>query len=72
MNDGFADTVQNWSGRLEGRSETVDVPHPDGAVNGRVLGLDEDGNLLVKGADGATIALALMACLDRAPSAEAG
>ena len=72
MNDGFADTVQNWSGRLEGRSETVEVPHPGGTVNGRVLGLDEDGNLLVKGADGATIALALMQCLDRAPSAEAG
>ena len=72
MNDGFADAVQNWSGRVEGRSETVDVPHPTGAMSGRVLGLDEDGNLLVKCDDGATAALALLDCLTPASPPEAG
>lgn len=72
MNDGFADAVQNWSGRVEGRSETVDVPHPTGAMSGRVLGLDEDGNLLVRCDDGATAALALLDCLTPASPPEAG
>ena len=70
-NDGFADAVQNWSGRAEGIDETIELQHPGRTVTARVLGLDEDGNLLVKNDDGRTSALALLECLDRAPPAEA-
>ncbi len=70
-NDGFGDAVKNWSARAEGIDETIELQHPAGAVTARVLGLDEDGNLLVRHDDGRTSALALLECLDRAPSAEA-
>lgn len=68
MNDGFADAAENWSARAEGADEDVDIVHSGGTVSGRVLGLDEDGNLLVKAADGGqTVALSLLECLERAP-----
>lgn len=68
-NDGFLDVSDNWAGRLEGINETADLTHPTGIISGRPLGLDEDGNLLVKPSDGGnTIALALIECVDRAPA----
>jgi len=70
-NDGFADVVQNWSGRLDGTEGPVDLAHPTGTVTARVLGLDEDGNLLVRKADREqTTALSLLDCLALAPPAE--
>lgn len=71
MNDGFADAAENWSARAEGADEDVDIGHAGGTVTGRVLGLDEDGNLLVKAAGGGqTVALALLDSLERAPAPE--
>ena len=70
-NDGFGDVVQNWSTRVEGTDEPIEMPHPTGPVTARVLGLDEDGNLLVRQAGSErTTALSLLECLDRdGPSA---
>jgi biotin-(acetyl-CoA carboxylase) ligase len=66
-NDGFADIAQNWGGRTEGLEEATRISHPTGALTARVLGLDEDGNLLVRPADGGdTVALALIDCITRA------
>lgn len=71
MNDGFADAAENWSARAEGADEDVEIVHPNGAVTGRVLGLDENGNLLVKPAGGGqTVALSLLECLERATRPE--
>jgi len=62
QSDGFQNTAQNWQSRLEGR-ETADGDvnsHPQG---GHPLGLDEDGNLLLKQAAGAIIARPLIDCI---------
>lgn len=68
-NDGFADVAENWRGRAEGTDEAIEIHHPSGLINARVLGLDEDGNLLVKPqAVGSTISLPLTDCLTREPS----
>ncbi len=68
-NDGFGDVVNNWSGRVEGLEEAVDIPHPNGNVTARTLGLDEDGNLLIKtDPDANTTALPLIECLKRTTS----
>lgn len=70
-NEGFSEIAQNWAGHLEGLDGPVDVLHPAGPMTGRTLGLDEDGNLLVKPADGGdTIALSLLDCIARHSPAE--
>lgn len=60
-NDGFSEVVSNWAGRLESVREAQMIAYPGGALEGQPLGLDEDGNLLVRPATGGdTIALSLI------------
>ncbi|WP_428696639.1 biotin/lipoate--protein ligase family protein [Stappia sp.] len=68
--DGFAPVLENWLFRADGYRAQIVLETGDGPRSGRFVGLDEEGNLLMKpdNADsGQTIALPLddaLACLD--------
>ena len=65
-NEGFAEIAENWTTRLEEQDGTTDIHHPGAPINGKPLGLDENGNLLVsRSAGGNAIALALLDCVER-------
>lgn len=57
--DGFRPVHESWLFRAHDRDRTVQVPNGDGVAEGRFLGLDDGGNLLLKRADGSTVALQL-------------
>ncbi len=60
QDDGFRAVHQSWLERVEGRDEIVAVAGRSSLIyNVSVLGLDEDGNLLVRDGDGPVTALAL-------------
>lgn len=60
--DGFAPVLQNWLFRADGYGKRHSVDTPHGVEEGTFLGLDEEGNLLLKRdaqAGGQTVALRL-------------
>lgn len=65
--DGFASVLENWLFRADGYGENVVLETGEGTRAGTFLGLDEDGNLLMKPetGEGATIALSLEESLTR-------
>lgn len=54
QDEGLAAVMREWRGRAEGEGGAVRVAlGPEGSLDGRWLGLDDDGALTVKTADGA-------------------
>ena len=45
--EGFAPVIAAWDGRADGYQEKVTFKLPGGVIKGRLLGLDEDGGLMV-------------------------
>lgn len=73
QHEGFAEIADNWRTRSEGLGEPVMIDHPTNKTVARVLGLDEDGNLLAKLAtgDGPAISFKLLDCIERAGGSSA-
>lgn len=63
--DGFRPVHAAWLFRAENRDEDVSVEHAGKKVSGRMVGLDDNGNLLVKDATGNTVALHLADVFER-------
>lgn len=61
MEDGLRPVHDSWLARADGREDEIAVDTPEGPVRGRVLGLDEQGGLLLR-ANGETrmVPLAVM------------
>jgi biotin-(acetyl-CoA carboxylase) ligase len=59
QDDGFRPVHEAWLARAEGRGGTVAVTHMGVARTGRLMGLDEHGNLLLKAAHGPAVTLLL-------------
>ncbi len=67
--DGFRPVHGSWLFRAHERDETARVPCGDGTREGRFLGLDEHGNLLLQTADDATETLLLADRFERREAA---
>lgn len=57
--DGFRPVHDSWMFRNEQRDQSISIKYRDEALSGTFLGLDDSGNMLLKGADGETRALLL-------------
>ena len=60
QNDGLVPVSQQWRKHVEGNDAPVAIRHAGETLTAKVLGLDEDGNLVVKPADGPARSLALL------------
>lgn len=60
QNDGFRSLHENWMFRAEGRDEQITVSFGEDELTGLFSGLDESGNLLIKGEDGAMRSVTLV------------
>ena len=63
QSDGLAPVNSEWTSRAEGRDASTEIMHANSAISARVLGLDEDGNLLIKDQTGPAKSLPLLDCL---------
>lgn len=73
QDEGFRPVGERWLARAEGRGHAVDIVHGGEHLRARLLGFDDEANLLVKPDSGSTRALLLMDVLEastgeRAPS----
>jgi BirA family biotin operon repressor/biotin-[acetyl-CoA-carboxylase] ligase len=68
--EGFRPVHDSWLYRAEQRDQEVTLSHAGEEVSGSFAGLDDSGNLLIKGGDGATRALYLADIFER-PAAKA-
>ncbi|MCP3054156.1 biotin/lipoate--protein ligase family protein [Aurantimonas marianensis] len=48
MHDGFRDAHQSWLARANDLDKHIDLPFDNGARSGTMVGMDEDGGLLVQ------------------------
>jgi biotin-(acetyl-CoA carboxylase) ligase len=64
QDEGFRPVHESWIGRVEGREAPADIVHRDERVRGRVLGLNEEAELLVSIGPGATRVLPLLDALE--------
>ena len=60
QSEGLRPIEKEWSARAEGRDETANIQGKAATVEARVLGLDEDGNLLIKQENAAATTLQLL------------
>lgn len=63
--DGFKPVHDSWIFRAEHRDSETTVSLPDGEHTGTMVGLDENGNLLLKDADGTIEKYLLSACFEK-------
>ncbi len=63
--EGFGPLHQRWLAHAENHNETITLRHGGKRCEGVFTGLDEDGNLLLRAADGGMKALALMDAVRR-------
>ena len=61
--DGFRPVHDQWLFRAEGREAPTIVVHQGRRIEGRVLGLDESVNLIVKASTGETTSLEFLSCV---------
>jgi BirA family biotin operon repressor/biotin-[acetyl-CoA-carboxylase] ligase len=62
--DGFRPVHDQWLFRAEGREKAVTVVHGRTGIEGRVIGLDDSANLLLKTPGGKVQNLAFIECVD--------
>jgi biotin-(acetyl-CoA carboxylase) ligase len=62
--EGFRQVHDQWLFRAEGREAPITIVHGGKSIQGRVLGLDESANLLIKTMDGRVQSLAYTECVD--------
>lgn len=62
--DGFGPVHEQWLFRAEGREAPTAIEHAGERIEGRVLGLDQGVNLLLKTAGGGTRSLAFVDCVE--------
>ncbi len=65
--EGFRAVHDAWMGRLEERDSEITFQHQGASIKGQVLGLDEDGNMLLKTAD-ETLVLSAFDTAERLPA----
>lgn len=63
--DGFKPVHDAWAVRAEGRENEVSVEHGGAQHTGRFLGIDDEGNMLLKPEDGSALALSLLDVVER-------
>lgn len=63
LQDGFRPAHQSWLSRAHDLEHVVELPLPGGKRAGTMIGLDEEGNLLLK-ADGSTHAIPLVDAME--------
>jgi BirA family transcriptional regulator, biotin operon repressor / biotin---[acetyl-CoA-carboxylase] ligase len=64
QDDGFRPVHDQWLFRAEGREAPVKIAHAAGSAEGRVLGLDECANLLLRPESGEVQSLSFLDCVD--------
>ena len=65
--DGFSDVHRSWTARAQDTGHLVKLPFGGQTAEGRMIGLDEDGGLLIDGGNGVRL-LALHDALTEGPS----
>lgn len=70
QDEGFRSVHENWMFRAEGRDEQITVSSGEDELTGLFSGLDESGNLLLKGEDGAMQSISLVARFEHHGSAQ--
>lgn len=63
--DGFKPVHDAWIARAEGYGQEVSVGHAGGRYQGRFVGIDDEGSMLLKPTHGETVALSLMVGVER-------
>lgn len=63
--DGFKPVHDAWIPRAENHNETVAVIHAGADYSGRFLGIDDEGNMLLKPEQGDVVALPLLDAVER-------
>lgn len=63
--DGFGPVHDAWMARAEGHREEISVSHAGGRYEGRFVGIDDEGSMLLKPAEGESVALRLMDGVER-------